>query len=361
MPRKNTKLLTRDEFRKSVFERDSFCCVICGDGKHNQTPIDAHHIMERRLWSDGGYYIDNGATLCDKGEDGCHFKAETTVLSVEEIRRSAGITKSLLPEDMYPDHMYDKWGNNILGNGMRTKGPLFNDESVQIVLQPVLDLFTDYVKYPRTYHLPWSPGATDDDKIIKNTSIFEGNNVVVTRKMDGENFSGYTNYCHARSVDGRNHPSRDWVKNFWSQRSYELPRSWRVCCENMYAVHSIKYDNLESYLLGFSIWDENNTCLSWEDTKLWFDLLDIPMVPTLYEGKYDEKIIKDLYDPKTDWEKHEGYVIRNADSFHYKDFRLNVAKFVREDHVRTIKHWMHGQKIKPNKLKSNESHTGFHF
>ena len=28
--------------------------------------VDAHHIMDRRLWKDGGYYLSNGAALCSK-------------------------------------------------------------------------------------------------------------------------------------------------------------------------------------------------------------------------------------------------------------------------------------------------------
>ena len=46
----NEKLLTRDNFRESVFDRDNHKCVFCD--KHAK---DAHHIMERRLFNDGGY------------------------------------------------------------------------------------------------------------------------------------------------------------------------------------------------------------------------------------------------------------------------------------------------------------------
>jgi hypothetical protein len=353
-------LLTRDEFRKQVFERDRHRCVVCGNGLHNGHKIDAHHIIERRLWTDGGYYLDNGATLCDDGrKDGCHYKAETTYLSVEDIRRAAGIEKIVLPEDMYPDHVYDKWGNIILADDRRTRGPLYNDESVKKVLadfnrfeylsrgeelvgelEPIR--FVEYVKYPRTYHLPWSPGKTEDDRTMQDLSVFEGKRVIVTRKMDGENFSGYSTYCHARSIDGRSHYTRDWAKNFWMQRSYELPEGWRVCAENLYAVHSIKYENLPGYLLGFSIWNEFNHCLSWDDTVEWFNLLDIPMVPVLYDGIWDEAKIKALYNEKTDVGTHEGYVVRIADAFEYKDFKTSVAKYVRANHVTSQKHWFYG-------------------
>ena len=65
-------LLTRDSFRDSVFKRDGYACVICGS---SDRPLDAHHIIERRLWTDGGYYTDNGATLCDDGENGCQYNS----------------------------------------------------------------------------------------------------------------------------------------------------------------------------------------------------------------------------------------------------------------------------------------------
>ncbi len=42
------------------------------------------------------------------------------------------------------------------------------------------------IKYPRTFHLPWSPGLTKDDKRIENLDGFIGREVVVTEKMDGE-------------------------------------------------------------------------------------------------------------------------------------------------------------------------------
>jgi len=127
-------LLSREDFRELVFSRDNNCCVVCGKSAGNGVKLDAHHIIERRLWTDGGYYLDNGATLCDIGKDGCHYKAETTSLSVEDIRRYAGIEKLVLPEDLYADHIYDKWGNVILADGRRTKGALYNDESVKKAL-----------------------------------------------------------------------------------------------------------------------------------------------------------------------------------------------------------------------------------
>jgi hypothetical protein len=126
-----------------------------------------------------------------------------------------------------------------------------------------------YVKYPRTPHLPWSPGKTNDDKLIESLVGFEGKNVTVTVKCDGENTTLYQNYLHARSLDYSSHPSRTWLKSFHANFAHNVPEGWRICGENLYAKHSIKYSNLESYFLVFSIWNEQNVCLSWDDTIEW--------------------------------------------------------------------------------------------
>lgn len=326
------KLLTRDQFREGVFARDNHKCVICG-----QPGQDAHHIIERRLWSDGGYYLSNGATLC--GEH--HIQAETTDLSCDEIRESAKIAIVALPDGYYKDHEYTKWGDVILPNRNRMKGPLFNDESVQKILKQGNQYikYTDYVKYPRSYHLPWSEGKTKDDKTLKDCSQFEGKIVVVTEKMDGENTTIYKDYIHARSIDGRNHWSRSRVKNLQGLIGHELG-DYRICGENLQAKHSIGYDNLSSYFYMFSIWDSLNYCLSWKETQEWAEILNLTTVPVLYHGPWDENLIKNLYtEDKRD--KMEGYVVRIEDGFHYLDFSKSLAKFVRANHVDASNHhWM---------------------
>ena len=93
-------LLTRDAFREGTFKRDSYRCVFC-----ENPAVDAHHIMERRLWPDGGYYLDNGASVC--GDH--HIQCEQTTLSVEDVRHACGITRIIVPPHLYADQPYDKW------------------------------------------------------------------------------------------------------------------------------------------------------------------------------------------------------------------------------------------------------------
>jgi len=204
----------------------------------------------------------------------------------------------------------------------------------------------EYYKYPRTPHFPWSEGRSDDD-IIADVP-FDNMEVVVTRKMDGENFTGFRTGSHARSPDGQHHPSRNWAKNFWMERAWQLPEGWRISAENCYALHSIAYDNLPGYVLAFAAWDENLVCQSWDDTTTLMELLDIPMVDVLWRGMWNEDIVRGLWND-VDASMHEGYVVRTTHAFPIESFKDNVRKFVRANHVQSDEHWMH-KAIIPNKL-----------
>ena len=118
------KLLSRDEFREQILARKSGkCCVPnCGE-----KAVDAHHIIERKLWDDGGYYINNGAQLCSKH----HLDAEQTKFSTSQLRIWCSISKILLPPNFDRNLSYDKWGNIVLDNNQRLPGPLFTSEGCQ--------------------------------------------------------------------------------------------------------------------------------------------------------------------------------------------------------------------------------------
>jgi hypothetical protein len=194
------------------------------------------------------------------------------------------------------------------------------------------------VKYPRTRHLPWSPGATSDDLFSDSLQSFHGRRVVVTEKMDGENSSLYQDGLHARSIDGRHHPSRNWVKAMHGRMAHLIPKDWRVCGENLYALHSIGYSNLPSYFLMFSIWNQDNSCLGWDETVAWSKRLGLTHVPVLFDGPFDASLLQSIAPDTT---TSEGYVVRLADQFSFSQFSESVAKWVRSNHVQSEKHWMH--------------------
>lgn len=203
-------------------------------------------------------------------------------------------------------------------------------------------------KYPRTFHLPWSRSRTDDDKILRTVDHFEGKEVVVTEKLDGENTTLYRNHIHARSLDSKDHASRHWVKMLHGTISFHIPEGWRICGENVYALHSIYYEHLTSYFYVFSIWNENNECLSWDETVEWAELLGLETAPVLYRGIWSEETVKSCYTKQSVFGgEQEGYVVRLTERFSYEDFKQSAAKFVRKNHVQTDQHWL-SKPVVPN-------------
>ncbi|MCX5380002.1 RNA ligase family protein [Streptomyces sp. NBC_00091] len=199
--------------------------------------------------------------------------------------------------------------------------------------------------YPRTAHLPWSPGATSDDVRAGGTSALAGRVVVVTEKLDGENTTLYADGLHARSLDSGHHPSRAWVKGLQGRIGARIPAGWRVCGENLYARHSLGYEELDSWFYGFSVWDGDH-CLDWDRTVRFLTRLGIPTPKVLWRGTYDERALRRL---RIDTTRQEGYVVRTTAGFDRADFGRYAAKWVRGGHVQTGTHWMYAPVV-PNGL-----------
>lgn len=204
---------------------------------------------------------------------------------------------------------------------------------------------TERKKYPRTFHLPYSLTISDDDKRLSSDDIFKSmDKVYCSIKMDGENTTVYPDgYIHARSLDGNRHPWQSLLKHSIQRWYSDIPEGWRVCGENLYAAHSIKYNFPdESYLFQvFGIYDEKNNALSYEDMCFYADLFGIRVVPVFFIGKYDKEAILNKFEEykRNSTDEVEGFVVRNYDSFNYSDFSANTGKFVRKNHVTTDEHW----------------------
>jgi len=132
MSKNPTQLLSRDDFKDKVFKRDKYTCVFC-----NKPAVDAHHILDRKLFSDGGYYLGNGASVCESH----HWEVEKTNISVEDVWKACGIDNPVLPPQLDKTKSYDKWGNVMLSSGMREPGEMFFEENVQKILKDKLYLF----------------------------------------------------------------------------------------------------------------------------------------------------------------------------------------------------------------------------
>lgn len=204
-------------------------------------------------------------------------------------------------------------------------------------------------KYARTYHLPWSH-LHADDKRLPSLAPFEGCEIVVLEKLDGENTTIYPDgYLHARSIDSRHNFTRDWAKRMAAVLCHDIPAGHRFVFENVSYCHSIEYTDLESFCYLLSIWNADNYCLSYDDTREYAELLDLAMPQELYRGVFDEALLREM-SANMDLERMEGYVIRKVNAFHRDDFQANVAKFVREGHVQPDSdHWL--KNTYPNQLK----------
>ena len=206
------------------------------------------------------------------------------------------------------------------------------------------------IKYPRTYHLPYSQSKTDDDKTLPNDDQFKGMEVVVTIKMDGENTTVYPDgYIHARSLDGTGYEWQNWLKAKVWDFCYKLEEDERIIGENLYAKHSIgyKFDNIEDSFQVFCIAakdDKDSWIYSWDSIKTCCKLLGLKTVKEIYRGIYDKDKIMGAFEAvKKELAEHgqdiEGFVVRDVDSFDLNEFSKHVAKYVRANHVQTDKHW----------------------
>lgn len=218
-------------------------------------------------------------------------------------------------------------------------------------------------KYPRTMNMPHSGSNSSDDVWWKNTFAFDGQEVVITEKLDGEGTTIYPDgHVHARSIDTTHHPSRSWIKALASGIAYQMPFASRICGENLFAWHSIFYIDLPSYFFVFGVYDRDGYCCSWDDVVDLCEELGLQTAPVLYRGLWDEEKIKELWtgvgefptfsdpDQKTPCDA-EGYVVRLANEFPYEDFAECCAKYVRPHHVTTDSSWM-TREITPNLLKN---------
>lgn len=210
-------------------------------------------------------------------------------------------------------------------------------------------------KYPRTYHIPWSPGATSDDKKLPNEwfyTYYVGEEIVITEKLDGENtsFSKFDVFSRSHSVPTRTPWSRNLWENdglLWKIKDKIGVNEW-VYGENLFGEHSIHYDKLPEYFFMFAarhMGEINDYWYAWDDVVLTAEILKVPTVPVLWRGVIETEpqlrrmIDQFMSEPSAFGDTKEGVVIRKTSTFDNKDFSKNVCKYVRANHVQTDEHW----------------------
>lgn len=211
-------------------------------------------------------------------------------------------------------------------------------------------------KYGRTYHYPFSPGTTSDDRINHNywEDLQQIDQLVHTEKLDGEN-----NCLNKFGVFARSHaapttsPWTATLRQYWQQVKNDL-HNLEIFVENLYAIHSLAYTKLEQHFFVFAV-REGDTWLSWEETKFYAAMLNLPVVPEMKimskpadKAGFETEVLQMVagagsFAPMDTLTKHfttmEGIVTRNAASYTRDTFTHNVFKYVRKGHVKTNEHW----------------------
>lgn len=211
-------------------------------------------------------------------------------------------------------------------------------------------------KYGRTYHYPFSLGTTSDDRIQHNYWDFipKMKQIIHTEKLDGEN-----NCLNRYGVFARSHAAPTtsaWTSHLrqkWDYIKNDLG-DIELFGENIYAIHSIEYKNIEHYYYIFAV-----RCLdkwlSWEEVCFYAAAFDFPTVPVLQiitnfekENDYKNNILAlvqqnsvfDSFDIHTEKPcSMEGIVSRNIADYDVDNLSENVFKYVRKGHVKTDEHW----------------------
>lgn len=212
-------------------------------------------------------------------------------------------------------------------------------------------------KYGRTYHYPFSPGTTSDDRINHTywENIQQIETLVHTEKLDGENncLNQFGTFARSHAAPTTS-PWTAQLRERWSLLKRDLG-DIELFGENLYAIHSIAYKRLEEYFFIFAVRCQDKW-LSWEEVKFYAALFDFPTVPeivvqpvcTLTEETLKEQIIQWSQQPSflgsvdalsgQDCTR-EGVVSRNIGEYPVDDFSRNVFKYVRKGHVKTDTHW----------------------
>ena len=242
-------------------------------------------------------------------------------------------------------------------------------------------------KYNRSLHAHISLGSTSDDRFMPSGYVEAFANMeklVLTEKLDGQNNCFRKDGLFARSHGS---PSQlPWDKPMrerWSLIKNDLDE-YEIFGENMYGVHSIAYDKLESYFYVFAV-RVKDVWLSWDEVKEIASFFDFPTVPEItirtklsdISAQNENKRLEEWfrvnlgmsweesvntagelggYNPETLNPASEGFVVRNAHEFKTNSGVLEVApnefnnlfKVVRKGHVQTDEHWT--KHWKPAKL-----------
>lgn len=155
------------------------------------------------------------------------------------------------------------------------------------------------IKYPRTIHIAGSRKSGDDFELTDAPFdlTLKGKFVVYEYKIDGSNcgisFEDDRMILQSRGHELRGGPRekefvqlRMWANRFKHDLFDVLGNRYIMYAENVYAKHTVFYDNLPHFILEFDVYDkEKNIFLSTKARTKLLEGLDYKPVPVAYSGE----------------------------------------------------------------------------
>lgn len=221
----------------------------------------------------------------------------------------------------------------------------------------------DFFKFPSTPHLAVLAGVDiRGDKMLSESERYNflQHSLVVEEKVDGANLGISFDPKGNLRVQNRGaylHPpeSGQWKKlDGWLvsrlDRLFEyLSDQFILFGEWCYAQHSVFYDCLPDWFLGFDIYDKRSgRFFSSERRDALLRKMRIAQVPIIARGQFAyPEIQKFLSTSKLSNQPMEGIYLR----FDQNDWLAQRAKLVRPAFIQALdQHWSHSS-IRPNRLK----------
>lgn len=219
-----------------------------------------------------------------------------------------------------------------------------------------------YIKFPSTPYIEFDKNNTRKDKILSIVEVERilGKEIYIEEKIDGANLGISFNdegeimlqnrgsYIYA-PFEGQWKIVDHWLKKYEDRLFDILSNEFILFGEWCYVTHSIYYDCLPDWFVGFDVYDKNNErFLSVEKRNHIMKQIGISRVPMLGKGIFTLEQLKSFIG-KSKYSSGicEGIYLRQDEN----GFLKYRAKIVREDFQQKIDiHWTK-KEIKHNKVK----------
>jgi ATP-dependent RNA circularization protein (DNA/RNA ligase family) len=216
---------------------------------------------------------------------------------------------------------------------------------------------TAFFRFPHTAHLAWlGEGQPRDDKLLSpdEAGVLLSGEVVVEEKVDGANIGFSTgedgnlraqsrgSYIDLDRAHQQFRPLRGWLLARESALLDALGPDRMLFGEWCYAVHSVVYERLPDWFLGFDVYDRSVGTF-WDSSRrdALLTSLGLHPAPRIAQGHFTIEAIERLLSSASQvgGSMIEGVIVRRESG----GFTTARAKLVRAEFTQAIEeHWSRG-------------------